>query len=108
MSNTLITPTIGRVVHYYPEEWEVAYLGFARGEHTALIVAVHGDRMINVVVFDRQGNMFKRPSIPLLQEGDPAICGCHCEWMPYQKGQAAKTEEAEKKAAALERAKESL
>jgi len=31
----------------------------------------------------------------------PALDGQYCEWMPYQKGQAAKTEAAEARAASM-------
>jgi hypothetical protein len=77
-------------VLYFPDEWEVAYLGgFCRGEHTAHIVEVHSDRLINVVVFNRNGVAFPRISVPLQQDGDEPICGRHCEWMPYQAKKAA-------------------
>ena len=60
--------------------------------HAAIITYVHGDRMVNLVVFDPNGNSQGRTSVALRQEGDVAPNGMFCEWMPYQLGQAAKTE----------------
>jgi hypothetical protein len=54
--------------------------------------------MVNLTVFDHNGCPHSRTSITLIQEGDdPNLIGgrAWCEWMPYQKGQAAKTEAAE-------------
>lgn len=88
----MITPTIGRVVlvHRY---------GLSDQPEPALICYVHNDRMINVGGFDRNGAPFAITSVCLLQDGDqvPANSGWpYAEWMPYQKGQAAKTEALEK------------
>ncbi|MBF5006826.1 hypothetical protein ISG32_21500 [Diaphorobacter sp. NR2-3-3-1] len=48
---------------------------------------------------DANGNAHSRTSVPLVQDGDSCPAnGYYCEWMPYQKGQAAKTEAAEKNA----------
>ena len=89
----MITPTIGRVVL-------VTRPGNTSGQpEPALISHVWGDRMINVGGFDANGVPFAETSITLLQDDDVGE-GCYAEWMPYQKGQAAKTEELEKKLAA--------
>jgi len=50
--------------------------------------------MINVGGFDANGTPFAYTSLPLWQDaGATGISsGAHAEWMPYQKGQAAKTE----------------
>ena len=91
MNKTFIAPTIGRVVLFQPAHVPEA-------EHSAqpwpaLICYVHSDRCINVAAFDENGNNFPASSVPLLQDGDekPAA-GYFAEWMPYQKGQAAKTD----------------
>lgn len=101
----MITPTAGRVVWYFksPNENES---GFARPANeatplAAIIAYVHSDRMVNLTVFDANGVPHPRTSVPLVQEGDEIPGGSHCEWMPYQKGQAAKTEQAEKAAAGI-------
>jgi len=60
------------------------------------IVGVHSDRCVNLGITAADGEYFKRTSVTLKQEGDvlPAETG-FAEWMPYQIGQAAKTEQAE-------------
>lgn len=82
---TMIKPTIGRVVWYFEAP--------ATPEPRAALVSyVHGDRCVNLAVFNANGENFGATSVPLQQDGDPMPIGCRCEWMPYQKGQAAKTE----------------
>lgn len=93
----MIKPTIGRVVlvrrpevtHPQPE--------------AGLVTFVHSDNMINVAGFDHNGVPFARTSVYLVQD-DPipqhVYRSTYAEWMPYQKGQAAKTEAAEALAAA--------
>lgn len=57
----------------------------------ATVVCVHGDRMVNLVVFDANGNMHKRCSVTLLQDDDvPREGTAYAEWMPYQTAQAKK------------------
>ncbi|MBU6232449.1 hypothetical protein KGP36_07485 [Patescibacteria group bacterium] len=90
----MITPTIGRVVLVY------RHAGFVvTGQpEPALITHVWHDRMVNVGGFDSNGQPFSATSIQLLQDDDtPINYGYYCEWIPYQKGQAAKYEELEKK-----------
>lgn len=87
----MITPTIGRVVWYWPQAEET-------GQPFAMLVTyVHSDRLVNLGGFDPNGAPIARTSVQLLQDVDKPIGG-HCCWMPYQKGQAAK-HEAEKAAA---------
>jgi hypothetical protein len=108
---SLIKPSIGRIVHYFPRQNELngagsphPYLSGAPGHPmAAIITAVHSDRMVNLSVFDGNGQQFGRTSVTLVQEGDREEGnGYHipeqgyCEWMPYQIGQAQKTEELEK------------
>lgn len=91
---TIIEPTVGRVVWFYHEY---------RGEFTppplaAMIVAVHSDYCVNLHVFGDSGGSEGHNSVPLAQDDSSRPeSGSFCEWMPYQKGQAAKTEELEAK-----------
>lgn len=84
----MITPTVGRKVWYRPAKAEF----IARnGEQPldATVVAVHSARSVNLVVFDANGEMHKRPRTLLMQgdeQYDP-VTG-YCEWMPFQTGQA--------------------
>ena len=92
----MIKPTVGRVVWYTPgmgHPWrEDAPLA-------AIVAKVHNDTLVNLMVIDSAGNPHGRPGVELCH-GETRPSGAeYCEWMPYQKGQAAKTEELEKKAA---------
>lgn len=89
-----ITPTVGRIVWFYPDE--VPMQQAAAGQPLAAIVThVHSDTMVNLAVFSPAGGTFGVTSVDLYQgEGDrpSETYGRFCEWMPYQKGQAAKAE----------------
>lgn len=92
----MITPTIGRKVYYSPMQSD----GTKHGEQPfdATVVYVWNDRLVNLSVRDHNGNVFNKTSVDLLQDDDaPHPRGGHCYWMPYQKGQAAKTEALEAK-----------
>jgi len=60
----------------------------------AHVVHVHNDDLVNLVVFDSVGHMHRRHHVPIVQEGGQYTAGDlpYAEWMPYQKGQAAKYE----------------
>jgi hypothetical protein len=62
----------------------------------ATVVYVWNDRLVNLQVLDHAGSAHSPTSVPLLQDEDARPDGYFCEWMPYQKGQAAKTEQFEK------------
>lgn len=91
----MIKPTIGRVVLYYGSGEYAAQCQ----PRPASICYVHSDTMINVGGFDKNGDPFKATSVTLIQDDDPRPDYGHAEWMPYQKGQAAKTEALEAKLA---------
>lgn len=91
----MIEPSVGRVVWYYKY---VEGQGF-KGPLAAHIAHVHSDNMVNLMVIDQNGNPHGETSVPLEQEDNDAHMGSYCTWMPFQKGQAAKTEEAERKLA---------
>jgi hypothetical protein len=95
----LITPTVGRVVWFRPKNTEF------RGDNgnclchdgiaplAALVAYVHSDTVVNLSVIDHAGRQFPVTSVTLVQDGDPTEnLAFYAEWMPYQKGQAAKTE----------------
>lgn len=99
----MIKPTVGRVVWFYPGSWDEELFKFRAthglGPMAAHVVHVWGDRMVNLTVLDPNGLLHPRTSVMLAQEGDLIGVGsAYCEWMPYQKGQAAKTDAAEAKA----------
>lgn len=94
----MIKPTVGRVVlvrrstgHQEPTEKHPTVQ-----PEVGLITYVHDDVTVGVVGFDRHGDKFAYTHMPLFQgEGEPPGIA-YAEWMPYQKGQAAKTEELER------------
>ena len=102
-----IKPTVGRVVHYYPNKAEagppgtVMELGSPRA---AIITEVWGERCVNLTVFDANGRIDEpggHTSVPLVQPDEPEPDpqeGGYCTWMPYQLGQAERTAEAERRA----------
>lgn len=93
---TIITPTVGRIVHYYPTADDLGPMG--SGQPFAAIVAhVWNDRCINIAYFDANGVVRSKTSVLLVHDDDEARPGAgYCAWMPYQKGYAAKTELLEK------------
>lgn len=76
----MIEPTIGRVVWFHrafvPDKTEQPL--------AAIVCFVHGDRCVNLAVFDENGGHEAHTSVTLRQEGDVAPSGEFCEWMPYQ------------------------
>lgn len=84
----VITPTQGRVVWFWRE-------GIDRSTvqpEAAEVCYVHNDRLVNLSVTEHNGSHRSETEVVLRQPGDEGDFGRHCEWMPYQKGQAAKTE----------------
>jgi hypothetical protein len=95
----VIPPTIGRALLF----WPARALAERKPDQpfSARIAYVHSDGMVNIEYIDANGHSNGSTSVPLIQAGEPApAMGYYCEWMPYQHGQAAKTEAAE--ASALE------
>ncbi|WP_454627750.1 hypothetical protein [Bradyrhizobium cenepequi] len=87
----MIKPTVGRVVHFIPHRTDK--LAFSDQPLAALVTYVHSDTMVNLAVFDSNGNSHGRTSINLEQDTPlDGLTGSFCRWMPYQTGQAAKTE----------------
>lgn len=96
---TVITPTIGRRVWYWPSTYDRGGMldkpsTIIEGNHTqpcdAGIVCVHGDRLVNLIVTDHNGNAHKRTSVTLYQPGDNIshVDGGYAVWMDYQVKQA--------------------
>ena len=96
----MIKPTVGRVVIFKTRD-------NPDDEFAAIVCRVWNDRKVNLAVFDGIGNVISRIAVRLLQDDDHPADGAStldkywCQWMPYQKGQAAKTEAAEKSALEL-------
>jgi hypothetical protein len=82
----MIKPTPGRIVHF------TAHDPVMQPDTTqplaAIITCVWNDRMVNLSIFDQNGGVHARASVPLLQDDDPVPVYFHAQWMPFQKGQA--------------------
>jgi hypothetical protein len=86
----MITPTVGRVVWFYPRGSKPS-----DQPHAAIIAHVWSDTCVNLAIFDANGQPYPQghTSILLIQEGSEVPSGGnYCTWMPYQLGQAAKYE----------------
>lgn len=83
-----IPPTVGRVVWFYPSQYDG--IPHEKGTPLAAIVCyVFSDRMVNLRVFDQNGDGHARTSIVLKQEGDVINeQNGYCTWMPYQLNKA--------------------
>lgn len=93
----MIRPTVGRVVWYHPNGREELNELDKAQPMAAMVAFVHGDKMVNLSVIDHVGERHAVERVVLLQEGDNPSAGHYCEWMPYQKGQAARTEQLEER-----------
>lgn len=93
----MIEPTVGRVVWFFEPVSQDPKHPMA-----AIVTWVHGPRCVNLVAFTPNGHPIQRTSVPLVQGdgSDGPVDGCWAEWMPFQKGQAARTEKAEAQLAA--------
>jgi hypothetical protein len=88
----MISPTVGRVVLFY--KWTEG--GGFKGPLAAHVAYVYNDGQVNLMVIDELGNPRSEIAVPLYQDDYSPPTGDYCCWMPYQKGQAAKTEALEK------------
>lgn len=83
----MIKPTIGRIVHFRNVD------ALDEQPQAAIIAYVHSDRLINLSVFDANGNAHPRIGVQLVHEDDLLpIEGVFAEWMEYQISQAKKYE----------------
>jgi len=81
----MIKPTIGRVLWYWPRIHETD-----KQPRAAIVTWVHRDDLVNLAVFDPNGKASGRTGVELYQGKGDRPDREHCEWMPYQIGQAAK------------------
>lgn len=87
---TVIPPTPGRVVWYFPSLGDKFPLPSDGQPLAATVARVWNDRMVNLTVHDADGNVHARTSVQLVQPGEPVPSTAYCCWMPFQREQAAK------------------
>jgi hypothetical protein len=85
----MISPTVGRVVWFFKY---VPGQGH-KGPLAAHVCKVHSDRYVNLMVIDEEGIPRAEKTVYLVQENEESPASDYCCWMPYQIGQAKKTEE---------------
>lgn len=93
----MIEPTVGRIVWVYGRPGRIV---LGKQPEAAIITYVHDDRTVSACDFDARGRSHSVSGIPLQDDDIPQSPawereGMWAAWMPYQKGQAAKTEAAE-------------
>lgn len=90
----MIQPTPGRIVWFTPYKGDADIAHHDKSQPlAAIVVYAWGERYVNLTVFDQNGATHARTSVLLLQDDDPAPdIGLYAQWMPYQKGQAAKAD----------------
>lgn len=93
----MIEPTNGRIVLFHPGPFFQGRVIDKDEPLAAIVCHVFDSRTVNLTVFDHTGFPCQASSVQLLQDGDVPIGEQYAEWMPYQKGQAAKTEALEQK-----------
>ena len=78
----MIEPTVGRIVYFFGLDGETK---------AAIVTKVWSTTIVNLQIFDGNGT-----SYPMVAVSNGQLLG-NWDWMPYQKGQVAKTEELEQK-----------
>lgn len=93
--------TVGRVVWYFPDRSDKGLIQLGPQPFKADVVYVHDDEStVNLSVFDHEGTHHKKLDVrhvDVSRKADAPDTHSFWDWMPYQKGQAKKTEEAEAK-----------
>jgi hypothetical protein len=85
----MITPTVGRIVWVH----RVHGSEDIKQPEAGIILYVHSDRLINVEGWSASGHPFALLNLHLVQDDERKPEGNFACWMPYQKGQAAKSEQ---------------
>lgn len=91
----MIKPTIGRKIWFRLNGFKKYSIVNFDNEQAmdASINFVHNNNKINIIVVDHVGNLHSVNEIMLVSDDFKPIEGIpYCEWMPYQVGQAKKTE----------------
>lgn len=97
----MITPTVGRIVLFVPNEVDIMARLDKDQPCAARVAYVWNDRLVNLEVVDHNGLTHVRPSARLLQDDDVPFEGeAYAQWMPYQRAEAA-ADKASKDAEAL-------
>lgn len=91
--STLIVPTVGRRLHFYPNAEHQAELGVFDPSQPcdAGVLYVHNARRVNLLVTGPSGTQLALQNVQLAQADDVVADGdSYAAWMLYQYAQAAK------------------
>ena len=94
----MIKPTVGRVVYYKPRpQFDDEMVRVGEQPLRADVLAVNSDTSVNLNIIDAAGNHFAILDVFLVHDTTTVTDedSGYAYWMPYQLGQAAKTEAAE-------------
>ncbi len=82
----MITPTVGRIVWFYPGPGARSRMNVLGNQPMrADIIYVIDDHTVNLSVTDHSGVEYPFDKVPLVQEGEtPPERRSYCEWMPCQ------------------------
>lgn len=98
-----IVPTIGRVLHYVPNAGEPLNQRMPNQPMAAIVAFVHNEHLVNLTIFDHEGNPYGRTKVVLVQPGQEAPAGsAYCQWMAFQIGQGPASHEVIRRLEALE------
>lgn len=84
----MITPTVGRTIYYKPRTSEVLYVHDQ--PWICFITHINADGTINVYALNEVGQPIAKNHMTLAQDRDPVEGEVY--WMPYQVGQASKSQ----------------
>lgn len=91
--------TVGRVVWYFPDRSDKGLIQLGPQPFKADVVYVHEDEStVNLSVFDHEGTHHKKLDVrhvDVSRKANAPDTHSFWDWMPFQKGQAKKTEEVE-------------
>lgn len=96
-----ISPTVGRMLWFWPNPRDPRSKDAGTQPLAAQVAHVNEDGTVNLGVLTATGNWTEARRVLLVQGDEPVpVYLNYATWMPYQIGQAAKTEQAEKELAA--------
>ena len=88
----MIRPTVGRVMWFYAYSPGQGH----KGPQAAHVAYVHSPSIVNLMVINETGVPRSETRVRLLCDNEEAPASKYCCWMPYQVGQAVKTQELQK------------
>lgn len=90
-NEAIVSPTPGRILWFFPRGWHDTANPLA-----AIVAKVWSDRLVNLCVFDENGQPHPYTSVRLVQGDESVLEGeQHCRWVPHQQRAAQQHQPAE-------------